>query len=144
VSDRIFAAAWLLLLAFFAWVAWKIEVPFSYEPIGPKAYPLLLAGLMAGCCVWLAIKPDAHAEWPRERRLLAKVFIAFGVLFAWAFAFEPLGFVVSTAIASIAFGRLFDARWAPNVVAGVVMGVGLYFFFDKLLDVPLPLGPLKF
>ena len=139
MSDRIFAVIWLLAVAFVAAVGWRIEAPFSYEPIGPRAYPLLLCALMAGCVVWLFAKPDAHADWPREA-LRAKVALLLGAVGAWALLFEPLGFIVSTAFASFAIGRLFGAARIPSAVCGVVSGVGLFFFFDKLLDVNLPLG----
>jgi putative tricarboxylic transport membrane protein len=142
MSDRIFCAIFLVVLACLAWVAWKIDAPFSYEPIGPKAYPLLLFGLMAACAAWILVKPDAKAEWPEAKSLRLKVAGLLGVLLAWALLFHPLGFIVSTALASVAIGRLFDAAWKPNLVAGVVSSVALYFFFDKLLDVALPLGRL--
>jgi putative tricarboxylic transport membrane protein len=142
MSDRIFGVLWLLAMAGMAWVAWQIEAPYSYEPIGPKAYPLLLCGLMAACAAWLLVKPDPQADWPRERALQVKVAIMLVALFAWAVLLEPLGFIASTALASIAIGYLFDARWGPNLVAGLVSGIGLYLFFDKALDVVLPLGRL--
>lgn len=142
MSDRIFSVIALIALAAFAWIGWKIEAPFSYEPIGPKAYPLLLFGAMAACAGWLLLKPDARADWPQEHRLRVKVAGLLGVLLAWALLFEPAGFIASTTLASIAIGRLFDAPWKGNVVAGVASGVGLYVFFDKLLDVNLPLGRL--
>ena len=142
MSDRIFTAIFLVVLAGLAWVAWKIDAPFSYEPIGPKAYPLLLFGLMAACAVWILVKPDAKAEWPEGRSLRLKVAGLLGILLAWALLFHPLGFIVSTTLASIAIGRLFDAPWRANVVAGVVSGVSLYLFFDKLLAVALPSGRL--
>jgi len=142
MSDRAFSVVALIACAVFAWVGWKIEAPFSYEPIGPKAYPLLLLGLMAVCAAWLLIKPDARADWPEDKHLRFKVVALLGVVFAWALLFQPAGFIVSTILASIAIGWLFDATWKGNVIAAIVSGVGLYLFFDKLLDVNLPLGTL--
>ena len=142
MSDRIFSAIFLVVLAGLAWVAWTIDAPFSYEPIGPKAYPLLLFGLMAACAAWVLFRPDPEAEWPKEKVLRAKVALLFGIVFAWALTFQLLGFIVSTALASIAIGRLFDAPWGGNVANGVASGVLLYLFFDKLLGVALPAGRL--
>ena len=42
---RLFAAVWLLVCAFLAVVAWGFQAPFSYDPVGPRAYPLLLLSL---------------------------------------------------------------------------------------------------
>lgn len=142
MSDRIFCTIFLVALAVLARVAWKIDAPFSYEPIGPKAYPLLLFGLMAACGAWILFKPDAKAEWPEGKSLRLKVAGMLGILLAWALLFQPLGFIASTTLASIAIGRLFDAPWKANIVAGVVSGPSLYLFFDKLLAVALPAGRL--
>ena len=38
--------------------------------------------------------------------------------------------------------RRFGGTWKGTVVAGISLGVGLWLFFDKLLDVTLPLGRL--
>lgn len=139
MSDRIFALAWLAVVAGVAWLGWKIEAPYNYEPIGPRAYPLLLCALMAGCAAWLLVKPDAHAGWPRGTlRVKAIAFLA--VLFGWALAFEPLGFMATTAIATTALGRVFGGSWKASFVSGLVSAFGLYLLFDRLLGVNLPLG----
>ena len=66
MSDRIFAALWLAFCAAVGWMAWQIEAPISYEPIGPRAYPMLLAGTMA------AQTQAAYARsWTRKAALTA-------------------------------------------------------------------------
>ncbi len=141
MSDRIFAIAWLVVCAAIAWLAWPIQAPFSYEPIGPRAFPLLLCGLMAASATWLLVKPGTEHGWPRGpvRLKLAGLIAGFG-LYAWLF--EILGFPVATALAATGIGRLYGGRWLPCLVAGVAMGVGFYYFFDRVLDVTLPLGSL--
>lgn len=142
MSDRIFAAVFLLALAGLGWIGWKIEAPFTYEPIGPRAYPLLLIGAMAACAAWLLVKPDARGEWPESPGVRWRAGVLLVTVLAWVLAFQPLGFIVSTALASIAIARLFGATWGKSAAAGVVSAVALYLFFDKLLDVALPLGSL--
>lgn len=141
MSDRIFAALWLAVVAGAAFVAWKIEVPFSYEPIGPRAFPWLLCALMAACAVRLLWRPDPEPEWPRGSLGLKSAALV-AVLFAYAFFFEVLGFVVATAALGALLGRLFGGSWKASVVAGIAMGIGFWFFFDKALDVTLPAGLL--
>lgn len=141
MSDRIFAALWLAVVAGAAFVAWKIEVPFSYEPIGPRAFPWLLCALMAACAVRLLWRPDTEPEWPRGA-LASKSAVLVAALFAYAFFFEVLGFVVATAVLGAVLGRLFGGGWKASVVAGIAMGIGFWFFFDKALDVTLPAGLL--
>ena len=141
MSDRIFAVIWLAFCAGVAWLAWKIDAPFSYEPIGPRAFPLLLAGAMAFSAAWLFIRPDREPDWPLGT-LRGKVFVLFVAFVAYAVLFEWLGFPVATTLMTIAIGRMFDGGWKAVTGGGIALGVGLWFFFDKLLDVTLPLGRL--
>jgi putative tricarboxylic transport membrane protein len=141
MSDRFFAVLWLAFCAAVAWLAWKIEAPFSYEPIGPRAFPLLLAGAMAACAGWLLLKPDREPDWPRGSAR-AKSVVLLAAFLAYAFLFEWLGFPLATALVTVAVGRLFGGGWTAVVGGGAAMGIGLWFFFDKLLDVTLPLGRL--
>lgn len=139
MSDRIFAALWLAFCAAVAWLAWKIDAPFSYEPIGPRSYPILLAGAMAACAAWLLFRPGPEPDWPRGRGA-AKAAVLVGAFLAYAIAFEWLGFPLATGLATVAIGRMFGGRWPHLAAGGAALGVGLWFFFDKLLDVTLPLG----
>jgi putative tricarboxylic transport membrane protein len=56
MSDRVLGAACVVLGAGMAWSAKDYAAPISYEPVGPRAFPMLLAGLLAwpaaGC--WCA------------------------------------------------------------------------------------------
>ena len=141
MSDRIFAALWLAFVAAAALVAWKIEVPFSYEPIGPRAFPWLLCALMAACALRLLWRPDPEPDWHRGS-LALKSAALIAALLAYAFLFELLGFVVATSALGALLGRLFGGSWKASAVAGIAMGIGFWFFFDKALDVTLPPGLL--
>jgi len=39
--------------------------------------------------------------------------------------------------------RLYEGTWVASVISGVLLAAGLYMLFDKVLDVPLPLGILS-
>ena len=60
MSDRILGAVCLVASAGMAWAAHDYAAPISYEPVGPRAFPLLLAGLMALAGGWLIARPGAH------------------------------------------------------------------------------------
>jgi putative tricarboxylic transport membrane protein len=140
--DRIVAAVFLLLTLGYGYVGSTYQAQFSYEPIGPRAFPLLLAGIAAACWLWLALRPESVAEDLEglAKGVLPKAVILIVGLFAYAFLFEPLGFPLSTALATILIGRFFGGTWAKLVIAGALLGVSLYVLFDRLLDVTLPLG----
>ncbi|MDH4557045.1 tripartite tricarboxylate transporter TctB family protein [Pseudomonas sp. BN417] len=141
---RIFAAVWLLVCALLAVVAWGFQAPFSYDPVGPRAYPLLLLFLMATAAIWLLYKPGDAEDLPISWSLARKVALFVIAMFAYALLFEPLGFILSTALAGFGLGILFNGRLLPSLASGVLMGALLHGLFDYLLDVPLPLGLLAF
>ncbi|MCY1204903.1 Tripartite tricarboxylate transporter TctB family protein [compost metagenome] len=141
---RIFAAVWLLVCALLAMVAWGFQAPFSYDPVGPRAYPLLLLFLMASAAIWLIYKPGEAEDRPISWSLARKVAIFVIALFAYGLLFESLGFVVSTTLMGFGLGMLFNGRLLPSLASGLLMGALLYGLFDYLLDVPLPLGLLVF
>ncbi|WP_333983070.1 tripartite tricarboxylate transporter TctB family protein [Ectopseudomonas khazarica] len=139
---RLFSAVWMLLCAWLAVIAWGFQAPFAYDPVGPRAYPLLLLALMGAGSLWLVFKPgmlEQRLDLPTALRSALCVV----VLLAYALTFEPLGFVISTSLATFALGLLFTGRPLPCAVSAVAMGVLLYVLFDLLLDVPLPLGLLE-
>ncbi|MGG2397696.1 tripartite tricarboxylate transporter TctB family protein [Pseudomonas sp. SH1-B] len=139
---RLFSAIWLLLCAWLAVIAWGFQAPFAYDPVGPRAYPLLLLALMGLGSLWLVFKPgmlEQRLDIPTALRSALCVV----ALLAYALTFEPLGFVISTALATFALGLLFTGRPLPCAISAIAMGVLLYVLFDLLLDVPLPLGVLE-
>ncbi|MES2819839.1 MAG: tripartite tricarboxylate transporter TctB family protein [Pseudomonadota bacterium] len=136
---RLFSAAWLLFCAWLAVIAWGFQAPFAYDPVGPRAYPLLLLALMSAGSLWLLLKPG-QLEQHLNKRAATRAALCVLTLLAYALLFEPLGFVLSTTLATLVLGLLFTGRLLPCAISAVLMGVLLFVLFDYLLDVPLPLG----
>ncbi|WXF86450.1 tripartite tricarboxylate transporter TctB family protein [Pseudomonas syringae pv. atrofaciens] len=147
VIQRIFAGLLLLACAGLALMAWPYQAPFSYEPVGPRAFPLLMLGLMGVALLYLLIRPTpiVHTEEAPEldRETLIKIGVCIVLLLIFAGLFEPLGFILSSILIGIPMARLYGGRWLPSVVVVILMSVGLYLLFDKAMDVPLPLGLLS-
>ncbi|MBD9398302.1 tripartite tricarboxylate transporter TctB family protein [Pseudomonas sp. PDM11] len=146
ILQRIFAVCLLTVCAALAVMAWPYQAPFSYEPVGPRAFPLLILGLMAVALVFLAIRPTPVARGDDEpeldRATLTKVIACFALLLVFAATFEPLGFILSSILIGVPMARLYGGRWLPGAIVVVAMSVLLYWLFDRVMDVPLPLGPL--
>ncbi|BBN64754.1 tripartite tricarboxylate transporter TctB family protein [Pseudomonas sp. KUIN-1] len=147
VIQRIFAGVLLLACIGLALMAWPYQAPFSYEPVGPRAFPLLMLGLMGVALLYLLIRPTPIVHTEEDPELDCETLIKIGVcivlLLVFAGLFEPLGFILSSILIGIPMARLYGGRWLPSVVVVVLMSVGLYLLFDKAMDVPLPLGLLS-
>ena len=70
MSDRIFGSVCLGLAAFMVWGASIIEESFIQDPLGPKAFPVLIALVLALCGIAMWLKPDQAPQWPGTRKLL--------------------------------------------------------------------------
>ncbi len=141
LNDRVLGIAALIFAALITAFGYDLEPPFSYEPVGPKAFPLLIALIVAICGVRLVIKGGGEVEANpagANTRIMAMV----AYLAAYAFLFQWVGFVVATTVMVALVGRLFGASWVQAFIGGLGMGVGFFFLFDKALDVVLPTGIL--
>jgi len=143
MSDRILGVACVAVAAGMAWAAADYAAPISYEPVGPRAFPLLLAGLMALGGLWLIVRPSMRDNWLRQVPLRPLAF-AVAAVFVYALLFETLGFTLATTIMSVPVGMAFGGSWKQSLAGGVGLGVLLFLGFDKLLDVVLPSGLLSF
>ena len=144
--QRIFASVLLLVCAGLALMAWPYQAAFSYEPVGPRAFPLLMLGLMGLALLYMVFRPapikHSEDEPPLDRETLTKIAICVALLLVFAGLFEPLGFILSSIVIGIPMARLYGGRWVPSIVVTMLMAIGLYLLFDRVMEVPLPLGLL--
>lgn len=141
LNDRVLGIAALIFAALITAFGYDLEPPFSYEPVGPKAFPLLIALIIALCGLRLIIKGGGEVEANPEganTRIMAMV----AYLAAYAFFFQWIGFILATTLMVALVGRLFRATRAQAFVGGIAMSIGLFYLFDKGLDVVLPTGLL--
>lgn len=141
MNDRILGILALCLAAFMTWAGWDIEAPFAYEPVGPRAFPMLIAGIIGLCGLRLAFKGGNQVE-PAAPGVNTRIALMMAIALGYAFLFQWLGFIVATAIMTVLVARLFDGSWGKSALGGVVMGVSFFLLFDKVLDVVLPTGLL--
>ncbi|QBM27862.1 tripartite tricarboxylate transporter TctB family protein [Hydrogenophaga pseudoflava] len=141
MSDRVLGAVCVLASAAMAWAAQDYAAAISYEPVGPRAFPLLLACGLGLSGLWLVLRPSAGAEAFRgvpwgPTALCAAAVLAYALLFQW------LGFPLATALMAVPVGMSFGGSWKQSLTGGAALGLVLYLLFDKLLGVVLPAGPL--
>ena len=150
--DRILGTVCLLLAAAMAWAARGYAADISYEPVGPRAFPLLLAAIFALIGAWLLVTGGgrvaaqaATATVPAapQRNLVAVAMCAVAVL-VYGALFQPLGFVLATTLMAVPVCKAFGGTLKGGLLGGLGLGLGLFFLFDKVLDVILPTGVLSF
>jgi putative tricarboxylic transport membrane protein len=141
MSDRIFALVWLGVCTLIVAQMWALSVPFAYEPVGPKAFPILLSSLMAICCAVLLVSPERDIRWPGFGSLVKSAALI-GVLLGYAAFFETLGFPAATAVMAFVVHALFGGRWWSGLITAVAVGAGGFLLFDGVLEVSLPVGRL--
>ena len=139
MSDRIFAGIWLLLCLGGLLVAWQIHSEYSYEPVGPRPFPLVIIGLMLLCSVFLLLRRSDVVTWPNQR-VLQRLLVMVVVLLMYSWGFEWLGFPLSTVILTFVIGLLFGASPHAALLSGLILSALLWYAFDQLLDVTLPAG----
>jgi len=152
MRDRILGAVCVIVAGCMGWNARGYVAPISYEPVGPRAFPMLLAALMALFGLWLVVRPQratATAGAPSAGdeagfTLWRVVGLAALAIVVYALLFETLGFSVATALMAVPVGVAFGGRWWKCLIVGVGLGLGLFLLFDRALDVVLPAGWLSF
>ncbi|OLS64835.1 tripartite tricarboxylate transporter TctB family protein [Pseudomonas putida] len=146
ILQRIFALALLAVCAALAVMAWPYQAAFSYEPVGPRAYPLLMLGLMGLALLYLAFRPTpivrGEDEPELDRETLNKIGLCVALLLVFAATFESLGFIISSILVGVPMARLYGGRWSSSALIVGLMSIALYVLFDRVMDVPLPLGLL--
>ena len=117
---------------------------------GPGLFPLVLAvGFTLVCLTLLvaALRAPAGAAAAESGRageggIRWKVLATLGVMLAYAFALEPLGFVAATCgLLCFFFRALEGMRWTVAVAASALTSVVTYVIFKVWLYVRLPPGP---
>ncbi len=169
MANRILGIACLLLGAAMAWTSRSYAAEISYEPVGPRAFPLLLAAIFALIGAWLLVTSGrraanlpadvalaeaapasgaaeaatATASAKPQHNLVAVAMCAVAVL-VYGALFQPLGFVLATTLMAVPVCKAFGGTLKGGLLGGLGLGFGLFFLFDKVLDVILPTGVLSF
>lgn len=139
-ADRIFGLFLLAIAAVFGGLGWGIQAPFSYDPLGPRPYPLLLAGVLAVLALWMIFKP--HEVRLPARPVLTRGGMLIATLILYQLTFRWLGFIPSTILCVALLARMFRGSWRQGLVSGVGLALACFGLFNYVLEIPLPLGAI--
>jgi hypothetical protein len=130
----------ILFLVGVVWLVGVLDMPKGeFSVPGPGFFPALLGLALCVTSVALAGKvltTKTGARVPIGNWHIWSTGIALVIL---ALTFEPLGFVPSIALfVGFFLRRLAKVRWTTCVLAATAAAGAAYWFFSRLLGVPLP------
>lgn len=138
--DRAFGIFLLLLGAYVIYGGLALEVPFSYDPLGPKAFPVVLGVLLCGLSLFIIAKPE-KAHFPQGTTQLNTAFIVV-LLVLYSLSFNYLGFLLSTALLVFFISKIFRGTTKQALGSAVGVSLSVYVLFGILLEVALPMGKI--
>lgn len=136
ISDRIFGLVALFVALAYIASATQIQTSFLADPVGPKAFPILIGVVASLCCIVMIVRPDPDPDWPVGSTWIS-LLVAVLVLVAYAYALKPLGFIVPTAIAAGILSYQISPRPVAAAISGIALAFGLFALFKFCLDLGL-------
>lgn len=136
MSDRLFGVAVLIGSIAYFMAATNIPTGFLVDPVGPKLFPKLIAGVAVLCSLLIIIKPDDEPGWPDPLTWL-RLLVALCTLIAYAYALKPLGFLLPTAIAAAILSFQIRSSLLTAVLTGIGLSGGLFMLFKYALGLSL-------
>lgn len=141
-QDRVVGVLLLGFALWYALVTRSFNVPFQADPIGPKAFPVMLAITMAVVSVFLIIKPEPGQGWAHAPSTWLRLLAAFGCFILYAVTLLYLGFIAATTLSITLLTQVFRGPLLKAFIASLLFSVALYGLFDMALEVSLPTGRL--
>ena len=138
-GDRAAGAVVLVLSVLYWRAAGDLGGAFG-DPIGPAAFPRLIAVPTGALALFLLVRPDPDERWWHGRQSGAQA-AALASLIAVPLLIEALGFPVTASLGGAALALVLGARPLLALATGLVVGFGLYLAFDTVLGLPLPGWP---
>ncbi|MGH1477378.1 MAG: tripartite tricarboxylate transporter TctB family protein [Geminicoccales bacterium] len=136
MSDRIFGLIIIAVALGFIASATQIQVSFLADPVGPKTFPYLIAGVLIVASLSLILQPDAEPDWP-PLATFGRLMITILVLVAYAYALRPLGFLIPTFLAAGIISYQIAPRPLHAILTGLGLAIGLFLIFKYALGLGL-------
>ena len=141
MTDRITGLLLLLLALAFGITGSQFESDFITDPLGPNAFPVMLATVLGLFSLYLLLRPDPEPEWPASRAFRTQG-MALAALIAYGVVLEFIGFIISSILLVSFLSHLMGANRRSMLATGIAASVVLYFLFNNFLGLPLPAGEI--
>ncbi|MCB5162732.1 tripartite tricarboxylate transporter TctB family protein [Marinomonas algarum] len=144
INDRVFGMLMLILAVVYGWEATKFPIPFGgHESVGPETFPIMLSIILGVSAIYLMVRPDEDEPWAPVAMLIELGVVVISML-AFAWAIEPIGFMPAAALVVSFLSWRMGASIAKSLITGVTSSVVIFFLFNNVLELALPLGLLEF
>jgi putative tricarboxylic transport membrane protein len=140
-SDRFAGIILVVLGVLVALEARNFTVGFVTDPLGPKVFPLVAAGLFVAGGGSLILRSGDVYAWP-GMRLRLRLIVATVCLFAYGMLLSTLGFFLTTTAEVAVFALLLGGRPLVSVATAASISGALYVLFYYVLNIALPIGSL--
>lgn len=150
--DSVVAGCTCFLAGVYLYATSRIPTVEFVDPMGPKAFPILLGILLmaAGFSLWIDatfLKPrsrEKRGESKGRKNLWVVGAVACWTLIYYMF-FEQLGYLLSSSIYLYTLLSYFNrSKWLVNAGISVLFTFGFYALLVKVLQAELPRGLLYF
>jgi putative tricarboxylic transport membrane protein len=143
MADRIFAGLLMLVTLGYAYLAlFVIRARIQYDPLGPESWPQILAFCTVACLIFVFARPES-IRMEVTRHTLFRLLSMLALMVAYAWLYEPLGFIVSTFLFSTVVAMMLGAEARRAALFGLGMGVLGYVLCVLILELNLPDGLLE-
>lgn len=136
MSDRLTGLITIIIaLAFFA-SATQLDAPFFADPLGPKAFPMLISAVALIAGMVILLRPDEEPDWP-ALATFGRLILAMLVLVFYAYSLKPMGFLASTSIAAAAISYQIKSDAVKACIIGICLSGVLFIIFKFALGLSL-------
>lgn len=139
--DPVTGAVLVLLGLAAALEASTFDVAFMTDPVGPKALPYLVAGMLVAAGLTAIARPQDAGAAP-ARPMLLRIAAAVVAFVAYALALPVLGFFASTTLVVGGLALLYRGPPITSLAAAALLSGALWLLFVWALALPLPVGDL--
>lgn len=135
-------------------IAWRLPEAGGYARVGPNFMPKFVSCGIILLAIWLlaevftggwreAVPDDARERGEHAFSASAFLWVSAG-LFAQMALIHTAGFVIAAIVLYALVARGFGSnRVVRDAAIGLVLGLGVFLFFTKFLNVSLPAGVLE-
>ncbi len=121
----------------------RLQLGTPSEP-QPGFFPFMAGVILLVLCAILLVKAfSGRSQGGEAFGELWRPVILIAGLFVYSVVLDSLGYVIATIVLSVAVLRVLDTKtWWKLAAVSLLLSLGTYFLFDRLLDVSLPSGIL--